>query len=325
MEPKSEQKMDSDLATGIGQSSSSGVEGGNGVSQLGDSEQRPVDQRTVETVDVIRFSVPPYSGKLQTWFMRLEAQFRAARVTAQSVRFNIVIAQAPDSVSDRLTEDEIHAMSASRSCYDDLKRSLLRRCTPSDDERLSSLLREASVPSSERPSDIFRNISREAKDLLPEDTIKRIWLMKLPMVIQLMLLKEDLDISELVEIAYRYHEKGKQVETPLAVDAVRSNNPFYSLLPGSTQSSTGLPCEKEDPLSELTKMVKELKAEVCALKTDNRRDFRKRSGSRPRRSATPARRKDEQEGRSRRLCWYHDKFGNRAKDCKEPCDWVSEN
>ena len=81
-----------------------GLNSASGVDADADVLQR------AETVDVVRFSVPPYTGKLQTWFMRLEAQFRAARVVSQSVRFNIVIAQAPDSVSDSLTEEEIIAM-----------------------------------------------------------------------------------------------------------------------------------------------------------------------------------------------------------------------
>lgn len=299
-----------------------GLNSASGVDADADVLQR------AETVDVVRFSVPPYTGKLQTWFMRLEAQFRAARVVSQSVRFNIVIAQAPDSVSDSLTEEEIIAMAHRKKCYDELKQLLLRRCTPSEDERFTTLLKGASIPSSDRPSDIFRAISREAKGLLPQEAIKKIWMLKLPVVIQMMLLKEDqLGMSELIEVADRYHEKGKHGDNGFSVDAVRATNPFLdfgsSVPPStSTKASSCASSSTEDPIAGLTRMMQELKAEVCALRREGSRETPRKPVRARQRSATPARRRDQD---TRRLCWYHDKFGSRAKDCKQPCDWQAGN
>ena len=72
---------------------------------------------------------------------------------------SIVIAQAPDSVSNSLKEEEVIAMANRKKCYDELKQMLLRRCSTSENERFTTLLKGASIPSSDRPSDIFRAIT----------------------------------------------------------------------------------------------------------------------------------------------------------------------
>lgn len=288
--------------------------GGSGVSQM------------AEAVDVVRFSVPQYTGKLQTWFMRLEAQFRAGKVTSSMVKFNVVIAQAPDHMTDKLTEDEIEELSGERDCYARLKTLLLKRCTPSEDERLSTLFKDMATTSSERPSDVYRAINKEAKDLLPEETVKKLWLMRLPALLQMMLHKENThSLSELLEIADQYFIKSKYGLTPLSIDAVSSTNPFLSEPSSSSSRVQSVSSSSADQIAALTQVVQDLKTEICALKRDNHGRGRSKSRQTSQRNFRPRSSTPGQKKAEKTFCWYHHKFGDRANDCREPCSWKSGN
>lgn len=284
-----------------------------------------------EAVDVVRFNVPPYTGKLRSWFTRLEAQFRAGKLRSAQVKFNVVIAQAPEHIIDQLGEDEIEALSKSRDCYEALKGLLLRRFSPTEDERFAKLFSEMNLPTNERPSDIYRRIQVEAKGLLPNETVKRMWLMKLPNIIQMLLLPDNnLPMLELTERADEYFRRSKGAE----VDAIQqwpSNNPFAHPAPltplnsASTHPQVAFPPAQvvqptPDPLAVIAKTLEKLSAEVAALKVSHNSRNSSRSASRSRNNQPRAR--GPTPIPQRPLCWYHHKFGDRATRCVQPCSFV---
>lgn len=275
----------------------------------------------VETIDVVRFNVPPYTGKLRTWFTRLEAQFRAGRVRSAAVKFNVVIAQAPEHLVEQLTDGEIESISQDRECYEKLKALMLRRFTPSEHERFNKIIRDMNVHSDDRPSELLRKILVEAKDILPDDAVQKLWLMKLPVVIQMLLVNDTaLPLPDLAEKADQYFVKYQTKQGQ--VEAVQCNNPFLSTVPANvpvspTVNSSVSPAVVE-PWAALTKAVEKLTFEVSALKRVSRGRTPERQFSRGsrNRSATPAPSTDD-----RKLCWYHRKFGDRAADCRPPCNF----
>lgn len=266
------------------------------------------------TVDVIKFNVPPYTGKLRPWFTRLEAQFRAGKVKSAAVKFNVVIAQAPEHIVEQITEDEIEALSVHKDCYDRLKNLLLRRFTPSEDERLSNLLKGSTVSSGDRPSDIYRKIMLDAKGIWTEETVRMMWMIRLPPMIQMLLVNDaKLPLAELADKADQYFLKYK-ASHEVRVDAMESSNPFLS--PHVAPSSSS---DAPDPLVSISKALEKLTLEVCELKRSSRPTKFTRSSSRHRgRSATPGRSQSQN-----RVCWYHKKFGDKATDCRPPCSFRS--
>ncbi|GFS95582.1 uncharacterized protein NPIL_627451 [Nephila pilipes] len=94
----------------------------------------------------------------------------------------------------------------------------------------------------------------------------------------------------------------------------------YAVSGRSEQSS-------DSPHSPLNEMV-ELRGEIAALSKQVERSknrFRRRYGKSPYRSKTPSRR--ENYHFNDEFCYYHKRFGSKAKKCREPCTFAktSEN
>lgn len=299
------------------------IHSGHGDRGVGDPAEDEPFYDTV-SIDVVRFNVPPYTGKLRPWFTRLEAQFRAGKIKAAATKFNVVIAQAPEHIIEQLTEEEIETLAGQKDSYDRLKSLLLRRFTPTEDERLSNLLRDVNRPSDDRPSEAYRKILTEAKGLLEEDTVRKMWLMRLPHMIQMFLVNDaHLSMPDLAEKADQYFLKYKASEAHLETAATSTGNPFLPMTAGHPSTSAAAPVATAtppvDPWTTLATALEKLTLEVSALQRDSRkqRPPRNRSRSQRGRSATPG--PSTAEENSERICWYHRKFGARANDCRPPC------
>lgn len=248
-----------------------------------------------------------------TWFTRLEAQFPTAKVKSDSVKFNVVIAQAPEHMIDKLSDTNLTHMATDKLCYEKLKELLIHKFTPTEDERFANLIKDMSVQSNDRPSDVYRTVEREAEGILPPEAVKKMWLLKLPLIIQMLLLKEKVPIGELTEMADEYFIKYKNGNLEMPVDALHHTNPFLC------QPSAPRPVPPPiDPVDTLTAAVERLSAQVSALQEESRgrapsrRDAQWpsrnrvrsnfRSGSR-RRVVTPGR--QDATSSQRQLCWYH--------------------
>lgn len=285
-----------------------------------------------DSVDVVRFNVPAYTGKLRAWFTRLEAQFRAGKVKSESVKFNVVIAQAPEHMIDKLSDTNITRLASDKKCYEKLKELLIQKFTPSEDERFSNLIKDMGVHSTDRPSDVYRAVEREAEGILPAEVVKKMWLLKLPLIIQMLLLKEKLPISDLTEMADEYFIKYKNGSLEMPVDAVHHNNPFMPVPSFNPPPAT----PPVDPVASLTAAVERLSAQVSALQEESRgrassrndaprhpRNYRSQNRSVSRRRAgTPGRTGNAPP--QPQLCWYHRTWGEKATQCRDPCS-VSGN
>lgn len=311
----------------------SGTSGGEHVHE-GQSTDDREEFHDADSIDVVRFNVPAYTGKLRSWFTRLEAQFRAGKVKTESVKFNVVIAQAPEHMIEKLSDPEIARLALDKKCYEKLKEFLIQKFTPSEDERFANLMKDMGVHSNERPSDVYRAVEREAEGILPAEVVKKMWLLKLPLIIQMLLLKEKLPIAELTVMADEYFLRYKNGNLEMPVDAVHHSNPF--LQPPPTNPAPVVP--PADPVASLAAAVERLSAQVCALETRGRQTSRQgaprhsrnnrsrgnfRSGSR-RRASTPARPGNATPGRNEtapQLCWYHRSWGENATQCRAPCSF----
>lgn len=127
---------------------------------------------------------------------------------------------------------------------------------------------------------------------MPKEVLRTLWLRALPSQTQVALAVADQgDLNNLANLADRIAE----VENP-TVTAV-SYRP---------------------PRNNLEEKVKDLVAEVNRLRLQLEAQ---RSGSqnRPRKHHSP----DTKTPST--LCYFHEKFGDRARKCRQPCTWKTEN
>ena len=82
-------------------------------------------------------------------------------------------------------------------------------------------------------------------------------------------------------------------------------------------SSLTQPASPDPQLQQLRAEVTRLAELVASLITRPRQRSRSRSRDRPRSSPAPT----DSPQPSDALCWYHNKFGESAKKCQQPCSW----
>jgi len=106
------------------------------------------------------------------------------------------------------------------------------------------------------------------------------------------------------------------------VSVMRQTSAGDVALPSGATASGG---DNVDALAGPNRDIIELRRAVDALTKRFERAFQGRSRSRDRssrrvrgRSATPHRSEES------RICYYHRRFGNNARNCKQPCTWTAD-
>lgn len=181
--------------------------------------------------------------------------------------------------------------------YEILKTELVRRPTDSDTTRIRRLL-EAKEIGDRTPTQFLRHLRRLAGPTVNEELVTEIWRIRLPIRTQEILavttIKEGL---QLAEVADRIH------------DIATHSGRITQVAGGQAGGS-----QDEEPLHEVL-------GKLCSATLGN---SRRRSGSRStsRRSSRSPSRGDRGKRSTNGLCWYHEKWGEKAQKCKSGCNWL---
>lgn len=135
----------------------------------------------------------------------------------------------------------------------------------------------------------------QANGQLTDDFLKTLFISRLPTNIQSILTVSDQDIDNLAILADKVFEvtRGNEV---LSVSSSKAN---------------------DSSLSDLKRQIEELTKAVHFLR-NNRSYSRGRGGGGNRgRSKTPNRSDSDKN-----MCWYHNRFGEKATKCREGCTYV---
>ncbi|KAH7966297.1 hypothetical protein HPB49_015099 [Dermacentor silvarum] len=96
----------------------------------------PTTPAATTNTDVCRVDVklPPFWAESpEVWFTQVEAQFSLARITQDRTRYDYVVAHLDSRYAAELRD--VLASPPADDCYLHLKRELIRRLSPSDDEK----------------------------------------------------------------------------------------------------------------------------------------------------------------------------------------------
>ncbi|XP_046976502.1 uncharacterized protein LOC124542619 [Vanessa cardui] len=146
-----------------------------------------------------------------------------------------------------------------------------------------------------KPSHFVRHLQNLAGPGVPEEFLRTIWTSRLPQSTQSIIASQPrASLEELADLADRIHD----VVTPnFQVASASSPAPPESSVDAMTRQ-----------ISELTRQVAELTTRVSRMSRPRQRD---RSRSRRRQYSSS----------SKSQCWYHIKFGEKAKRCIKPCEF----
>ncbi|XP_022825473.1 uncharacterized protein LOC111355679 [Spodoptera litura] len=183
----------------------------------------------------------------------------------------------------------------------------MKRLSASQEKRIQQLLCHEEL-GDRKPSQFLRHLQSLAGPSGATDFVKSIWTNRLPQNIQTVIASQitELQVEQLANIADRVYEIAPT--TPQVAST-------------STRASD----------TDLARTVTELTKQVAALTLQMNRRGRDHSRSRSRYHRSAHRRYDRSNSRLRQPppnhphCFYHYTYGDKAKNCKEPCTYKSEN
>ena len=249
----------------------------------------PLYQPGSSSIGRVAVKMPPFwRNKSSLWFAQLEAQFDLAQITLEKTRFTYVVANLEECYASEV-EDIITSPPAVNP-YSPIKEQLILRLSSSEEKRIRQLISDEELGDS-TPSQFYRRLKSLAGSAIQDSLLKTLWVQRLPSQTQAILqAQSDLSIEKLLSIS----DKIAEVQM--------SSSPSTSVC--ATQFQPGL----------------EKKVEQLALKLEEIQQ-----ALRPRRSNSRSRSLSRQRS-LKGSCWYHNRFGTRARKCVQPCSFRrSEN
>ena len=239
----------------------------------------------------VTLKLPPFwPADPEIWFTQVEAQFATKGVTIDNTKYHYLVASLSPETAAEVRELLIAPPDTDK--YKKLKEAVIKRTTSSAQARIKQVL-TAEELDGRKPSTFLRRLRQligNNQALISDDLLKQLFVSRLPSHAQAILATSEADSLE------------KMAETADKIMEV-----------------VGPQIAAVDSSSE----VAELRKEILEMKGLLRSRDREPQGAKQRnRSRTPGPRSADGESG---LCWFHFRFGNKAKKCRDPCSFVPEN
>lgn len=252
------------------------------------------------TVFKVTVRAPPFwPEEPALWFAQMEAQFDLSGITADATKFNHIIGQLEHKYAVEV-KDIISNPPALKK-YDKIKLELISRLSVSKEQRFLQLLKHEEL-GDRKPSQFLRHLRALAGEQIPEDFLKTVWSSRLPSNLKALIASQT---------------KVSLDELAMSADQV------YDIAPQSLHVHAVNSCEHVTEMSDMAELMAELAKEVASIKAQyGNQAHKSRFGSRGRNQAPCV---NSRQGRSTSrprdspICWYHNRFGNRATRCTRPC------
>lgn len=257
-------------------------------------------------VTAIESKIPPFwPTNPEGWFAVAESFFDVGKISKKARYFHILSVlpqQVLEKVMDILT-------TASEDSYGDLKAAIISRLSLSEEERVNKLLFGCQMGDL-KPSEFFRHLTGLAgkADMVNTKLVFRLWLSRLPKAIEVALIPlMDRDQKDIFDIADKIHA---------------ASTSSASIAPVSATTSKSTPQQALDSsVSSLHKRIDRLESMIQKLTASNHgrgRSLSRGRSNHPRSASTNSKSNNS-------FCWYHNKFGNKAKKCLSPCSFEQNN
>ncbi|XP_076482114.1 uncharacterized protein LOC143303890 [Bombus vancouverensis nearcticus] len=245
------------------------------------------------------------------WFALLERQFEAARITEDTIKYVTLVKCLNDQQLQDVEDLMTNLPDIGR--YEKLKHALIRKLSDTDATRIKKLV-ESEEMGDRKPSQFYQHLKKLSSPSTPDDFTLTLWRNRLPARIRRILAAvDDSDPERLLRqadlIAEEFTEDFQRTARVTAVmDPPAQNAGVYEPMAAA--------------INVLSERISQLQAQMNALSIINHRRPRSRSRSR---SRYHRRSRSRDRPRQDDLCFYHAKFGERARSCRFPCTWKSGN
>lgn len=261
----------------------------------GSTNTENIQNNLVQRVSV---KVPPFwRDSPDIWFAQVELQFYNANITTDDSKFNTVVRAIESKILNHVREAVLNPTVGAK--YKNLKDALLKEFADSDYTKMKKLFSDLSLGDN-KPTYLLNEMRRLGGANVTDDVLKTLWMNQLPMHARAILATSTATLNELATTA----DKIVEVSSTSMVQQVNQNK------------SNSPP----DKLSVMEKQINQLVNAVNFLKNQHGQS-RSRSRSKSfqgKRSQTPTDTKRDNDGNPD-TCWYHMKYGDDAKKCRNPC------
>ncbi|XP_066260988.1 uncharacterized protein [Euwallacea similis] len=243
------------------------------------------------TSQVSRLSIraPPFwKTNPKTWFRTLEAQFALAHITVDLTKYHHVIATIDSEILDQVSDCMDNPPSNGK--YEGIKHRLISLFAESDEKRLRKLLSQVEL-GDKKPSHLLNEMRSLGGAAVSPEILKTLWMQHLSTSIQPILAGSSEPLDKMANLADKIHE----IVQPQTYSVQVSG--------------------KEAQAPQLIERISRLEQSMERLKPIRR----SRSKSRTRRTETRSPSADPG------VCWYHQRFRDKARQCAKPCSYQQEN
>lgn len=259
-------------------------------------------------VQRVSVKVPPFwSESPDIWFAQVESQFQNANIVTDDSRFNTVVGAIESKILQRVRKAVLDPPAGRK--YANLKDAMLNEFNDSDYAKMNKLFSDLSLGDN-KPSFLLNEMRRLGGTNVNDDVLRTLWMNQLPVHVRAILATSTATLDEAATTADTIAE----VTVQNIVQQVGASKP-------TSNSSI------EDKLCTMERQINQLVSAVHNMKNQHSRS---RSRSRPnngsgQRSLTPSH-SSSHNNDQHDLCWYHEKYGGSAKNCREPCRlWKPKN
>ena len=258
--------------------------------------------------------IPPFWRKRpDLWFQQVEAQFNIAGITQDQTKYSYVIGNLDCDVMEQVSD--FIANPPSQNKFPSLKERLIAIFADSEEHKLRKLLNEVEL-GDQKPSQLLRQMKDLARNKITDEVLKSLWFQHLPLPVQTVLAVSSEQLDKLAAMADKITEV-TTLQNSNSVNAVDTNtspnantlsrisdtleviNSRLEKLEFSRQRGQSTGCSRQDHQRERSA-------------SRNRQEHKRNSSKSPTKIDT-------------NYCWYHLKFGNKAKRCRSPCTFLPKN
>lgn len=220
------------------------------------------------------------------WFAQLESEFTFYRISSDNVKYSAIVRHLDEQTM--LAVADVIERPPDAEKYQTLKDMLIARFTDSEERRLRLLIAGVEL-GDKRPSEMLRELKQLSGGCVTDNILQTLWLQRLPSRVQETLaVVEGVSLEKLAELA----------------DKVTDRNSNAMIAAVEAQ-----PSQQSQVLADLVKKVEALTVQ----QRKSRSRSRHRSKSRQRKDSKD--KSDSEKG----LCFYHKRFGAKARRCTRPC------
>ncbi|XP_073943463.1 uncharacterized protein [Choristoneura fumiferana] len=261
--------------------------------------------------------VPPFNAdEPALWFAQIEAQFQLSKITVDETKFYYVAGQLEARYALEVKDIITNPPAADK--YIKIKTELIKRLSASQEKRTRQLLVHEEL-GDRSPSQFLRHLQNLAGTAATSDLLKTIWIDRLPHNVQTILASQsDQPLEKLADLADRVFELAPQTPHVATTSGSAVN---YAPVPQVSFASAS-------PSDALMQQVSELTRQVALLTSNYRRGrthSRSRSASSSRRYSSRSRSRMPQPPPNHPHCFYHYNFNEKARKCRQPCNYNAEN